>query len=140
MPHSQQIPVYQLDANVLLRFLRNDHKDHSPRAARFIQEANNGKVILHVSAVTIAEVFYALKAAYQVDRRSAAQILAAVLNTPAFHLAERPRVLDALTRVQLANVDFGDAYLAATAAAAGTPVASFDRDFDRFTDIKRHEP
>ena len=133
-------PVYQLDANVLLRFLRNDHKDHSPRAARFIQDANSGKVILDVSAVTVAEVFYALKSGYQVERRTAAHTLAAVLNTPAFRLSERLRVLDALVRVQKANVDFGDAYLAASAVEAGVPVASFDRDFDRFGDLERHEP
>jgi predicted nucleic acid-binding protein len=140
MPHAAQIPVYQLDANVLLRFLRNDHKDHSPRAGRFIQDANNGRMILEVSAVTVAEIFYALKAAYQVDRRTAAKTLAAVLNTPAFRLSEHLRVLDALARVQKANVDFGDAYLAATAAEAGIPVASFDHDLDRFADVTRHEP
>jgi predicted nucleic acid-binding protein len=133
-------PIYQLDANVLLRFLRNDHKDHSPRAGRFIQSANSGKIILEVAAVTVAEIFYALKAAYKVDRRSAAKTLAAVLNTPAFHLPERRRVLDALVRVERANVDFGDAYLAAIAAETGNAVASFDRDLDRIADVRRHQP
>jgi predicted nucleic acid-binding protein len=137
---SPHVPVYQLDANVLLRFLRNDHKDHSPRASRLIQDANGGKVILEVAAVTVAEIFYALKAGYKVDRRSAAKTLAAVLNTPAFRLSERVRVLDALARVERANVDFGDAYIAATAAESGRPVASFDRDLDRFADVQRHEP
>jgi predicted nucleic acid-binding protein len=134
------IPVYQLDANVLLRFLRNDHRDHSPRAARFIQDANGGKAILEVAAVTVAEIFYALKAAYKVDRRTAAKTLAAVLNTPAFHLPERRRVLDALARVERANVDFGDAYIAATAVETGVAAASFDHDFDRFPDVQRREP
>ena len=135
-----RVPAYQLDANVLLRFLRNDHKDHSPRASRFIQDANSGKITLEVAAVTVAEIFYALKAAYKVDRRSVARTLAAVFNTPAFRLAERVRVLDALARVEHANVDFGDGYIAATAAETSRPVASFDRDLDRFVDIQRHEP
>lgn len=140
MPQSSKASAYQLDANVLLRFLRDDHQDHSARARRFIEDANRGKFVLEVSAVTVAEIFYALKAAYRVDRRMAAETLAAVLNTPAFYLSERRRVFDALSRVQKANVDFGDAYLAACAAERGIPVASFDRDMERFEDIKRHEP
>ncbi|HUO07155.1 MAG TPA: PIN domain-containing protein [Phycisphaerae bacterium] len=134
------VPAYQLDANVLLRFLRNDHKDLSPRAARFIQQANDGKCVLHVSAVTVAEVFYTLKSFYKIQRRVVAQTLASVLNTPAFHLSESHRILDALARVQSSNVDFGDAYIASTAAAAGYPVASFDADLDKFADVTRHEP
>ena len=134
------IPIYQLDASVLLRFLRNDHKDFSPRARHFIEDANTGKLILELSAVTVAEVFYALKVAYKVDRHTAASTLANLLNTPAFHLTERRRVLDALTRIQAVSVDFGDAYLASIAAETGTQVASFDRDLDKFPDIQRYEP
>jgi predicted nucleic acid-binding protein len=133
-------PVYHVDANVLLRFLRNDHAEHSPRAARLIERANEGHVILEISAVTVAEVFYALRASYRVDRRRAASALADLLNTPAFRLAERALVLDSLARVQASNVDFGDAYLAATAAESGHAVASFDRDLDKFADVKRFEP
>jgi predicted nucleic acid-binding protein len=140
MSSGADIPVYQLDANVLLRFLRGDHKEFSPRAQALIRRANDGKAILDVSAVTVAEVFYALRASYGVGRRLAARTLAETLNTPAFRLAERNRVLDALARVQAANVDFGDAYLAATAAESGGKIASFDHDLDRFADVTRMEP
>ncbi len=138
--HTHTTPVFQLDANVLIRFLRNDHKDHSPRAARLIQDANDGKIILEVSAVTISEIYYVLKSVYQVDRRHVAQTLSAVLNTPAFQLMEHARILDALSRVEKVNVDFGDAYLAASAEERKTMMASFDRDLDKFEDVQRHEP
>jgi predicted nucleic acid-binding protein len=134
------VPVYQMDANVLIRFLRNDHKEHSPRAADWIGRANEGHLILEVSAVTVAEMFYALRASYKIDRRRAAGTLASVLNTPAFRLPESKRILDALARVQAANVDFGDAYLAAVASDTGAMVLSFDHDLDKFADVKRHEP
>jgi predicted nucleic acid-binding protein len=90
--------------------------------------------------VTVADVFYAMKAACRVPRRQAAAMLASLLNTPAFCLTERRRVLDALARVRSANVDFGDAYLAAAAVESGTAVAWFDHDFDKFAGVKRHEP
>jgi predicted nucleic acid-binding protein len=37
-------------------------------------------------------------------------------------------------------VDFGDAWLAATAAEAGEAVASFDEDFRLFPDVTWHRP
>jgi predicted nucleic acid-binding protein len=37
-------------------------------------------------------------------------------------------------------VGFADAYLAAIAGVEKIEVASFDRDFDRFKDIRRAEP
>ncbi len=128
--------VYQMDANILLRFLRDDHKEYSRKARSLIARANAGECVLEVSAVTVAEMFYTLKSVYQIDRRSAANTLADVLNTPAFRLHEPQRVNDALRRVQVANVDFGDAYLAATAHYTNTGVASFDNDLGKFNDIK----
>jgi predicted nucleic acid-binding protein len=55
-------------------------------------------------------------------------------------LAERDRLLDALGRVQSSGVHLVDAYLAALAAETKQPVASFDRDLDRFKDVTRFEP
>ncbi len=98
--HHPCLPIGR--ANVLLRFLRNDQmkwRFFTAGVAGFIQRANEGSLILDVSAVTVAEVFYALKAAYHVDRRLAARTLAHVLNTPAFRLSNRGRVLDALAAV-----------------------------------------
>ncbi len=47
---------------------------------------------------------------------------------------------DALRRFKEKSADFPHALLAALAAERGVPVASFDRDFDRFKDVKRFEP
>ncbi|HEY2881712.1 MAG TPA: PIN domain-containing protein, partial [Pirellulales bacterium] len=63
-----------------------------------------------------------------------------LLGAPAFQLSQPQRIFDGLARVAAANVDFGDAYLAAAAIESCVPVASFDRDFDRFADVVRFEP
>jgi hypothetical protein len=38
------------------------------------------------------------------------------------------------------NIHFADAYLAAAGAESGLSVASFDRDLDKFKDVRRFEP
>lgn len=55
-------------------------------------------------------------------------------------LVEKDRLLNALERVQKTGIHLVDAYLAASAASTKLPVASFDRDLDKFQDLQRFEP
>ena len=128
-------PRYHLDANVVLRFLRNDDPSQSPASAKLFASANAGKIHLSLSTVTVAEIFYVLARAYRHTRADAASKLIPLLQSAVLTVENRRRVLDALKRVAAANVDFGDAYLAATAAEQGDKVASFDHDLQVFTDI-----
>lgn len=127
-----------VDANVVLRFLRNDDPKQSPAAKRLLAAAQGGQAILILSAVTVAEIFYALRASYRVPRVEAAHLLISLLQGGVFELEDEKVVLDALARVARVNVDFGDAYLAARAAAAREPVATFDEDFRKFPDVAVH--
>ena len=131
---------YHLDANVVLRFLRNDDPQQSPAAKRLIEAGQAGHVVLILSAVTIAEVFYAFRASYKMARPEIAILLGNLLRSSVFEIEHETRVLDAMDRVERSNVDFGDAYLAATAIEAKEAVASFDDDFRKFPDVKLHVP
>ncbi|HEY3756223.1 MAG TPA: PIN domain-containing protein [Opitutaceae bacterium] len=131
---------YHLNANVVLRFLRNDDAQQSPAAARLIESAKTGDAALALSTVTVAEVFYALRTSYKITRRESARLLSKLLRSSVFEVEQASRVLDALQRIEKSNVDFGDAYLAATAAETGEALASFDEDFKRFSDVQVHRP
>lgn len=128
-------PRYHLDASVVLRFLRADDPKQSPAAAKLFARANSGKAHLCLSDVTVAEVFYVLARAYKHGNSDAAQKLIPLIQADAVEVENRRRVLDALQRATKANVDFGDAYLAATAGERGDKVASFDEDLQSFSDI-----
>jgi predicted nucleic acid-binding protein len=128
-----------LDANVILRFLRNDDPRHSPAAARLFQKAADGKAELFISAVTINEVFYAFTASYKLSHPDAAKKLLPFVRAGALEFEHEACLVDALQRVVSENVDFGDAYLAATAAHCKEPVASFDADLRTFKDIELYD-
>ena len=123
-----------LDANVVLRFLRDDDAKQSPAARRLIGEASKGALGAILSVVTVGEIFYALRASYQIPRPEAAALLDGLVRSGAFDVEREGRLLDALARVRAANVDFGEAWLAATAVEVGESVASFDEDFGKFAD------
>ena len=57
-----------LDANILLRFLRNDDPKQSPLAAKLFDRAQNKEIQLLLSPVIVLEVFYVLAKTYSMPR------------------------------------------------------------------------
>jgi predicted nucleic acid-binding protein len=128
--------VVRLDANVILRFLRNDDARLSPQAASLFQQANAGKVSLYVAAITFSEVFYALTSFYKLTPQRTAEILLPLVRSDVAEFEHNAWLADALERVIAHRVDFGDAFLAASAVSVQDSVATFDRDFRKFKDVR----
>jgi predicted nucleic-acid-binding protein len=125
-----------LDANLILRFLRDDDADHSPRARQLFEEAGRGARVLVIATPIITECVWVLRSFYKTGRGEIAAVLLALFHHPGVELDERGVLVDALSRFGTTNVDFADCYLAARAAASSEPVASFDEDFRRFSDVE----
>ena len=126
---------YLLDTNMLLRFLLADHAELSPKASRLFQQAADRKCLLVLSDLGIAEAVWVLTSYYKIDRKSVAENLAKLVVRAGVYCPSLDPVLDALARFKATNCDFFDCYLAAQAVASGIGVASFDKDFAKFTDV-----
>lgn len=131
---------YLLDTNILLRFLSGEPPAQAAAARNLFAQAGQGKVVLDVFPVIVAETLYTLISFYGVERKAASAKLSALLRQRGVKLRDATQVLAALDRLQAVNVGFADAFLAAAAAEETVPVASFDRDFDKFKDVERYEP
>ena len=129
-----------VDTNVLVRFLCGDPPEQAQKARRLVERADAGEVVLIVTPVILAETFYTLESYYEMDRKEVASILRGFLQCRGIEAVEKERLLGALLRCLDRGAHFADAYLAACAVDSGEPVASFDRDFDKFKDVKRIEP
>ncbi len=131
---------YVLDANVILRFLRDDHPEHSPQATSLFAQAASGDCVLAIPNVVLAECVWVLQSFYSTDRETIALALSKLISKPGVEIDELELAIDALRRLGKTNVDYVDCYLAARASATGETVASFDKDFQKFDDIHRWEP
>jgi predicted nucleic acid-binding protein len=129
-----------LDANVLVRFLVQDDPNQSAAATALFEQAERQEVALLLEAMVVAEAVYVLLGRYGRSRGEVAGVLLAIIQNAGVETLEREVVTDTLQRFAAVNVDFADAWMAARAAQLGHVVASFDRDFDKFNDIKRFEP
>ncbi len=131
---------YHLDANILLRFFVGEPPELGAAAAALIEAAESGEVHLELSPLVLAETMFTLESFYKKPRRAVARLLIEFVNRLGVRLAEKELLLDALARVEATGVHLVDGYLAALAADTKLPVASFDRDLDKFKDIERYEP
>jgi predicted nucleic acid-binding protein len=131
---------YLVDTNVLLRFLAGEPPLHAAAARKLFERAHAGEVVLDILPFIVAEAFYTLTSFYGMERKRAAERLSLVLQQRGLSVREARTVQAALARVQTSNVAFADAYLVANALEESLPVASFDRDFDKFKDVRRYEP
>jgi predicted nucleic acid-binding protein len=129
-----------LDANVLVRFLVQDDAKQGAAAMALFEKAECREVVLHLEALTIAEVVYVLLGRYGRSRTEVVNVLLAIIQNAGIETMDEAVVTGALQRFASINVDFSDAWMAARAAHLGHAVASFDRDFDKFKDIRRFEP
>jgi len=134
------MPRQLVDTNVLVRFFTGDPPEMADKTRKLVADADQGDVTLVVLPLIIAEIFFTLESYYTINRRDVAEKLLAFLQCRGLEIPERDQVFDALKRCRDKNAHFADAYLAATAAYHHYPVASFDRDFDKFNDVQRIEP
>lgn len=120
-----------LDTNVLIRFLLDDHPDHSARARALIQRAERGEISLHVPIYIVCETVYVLESrAY--TKSEVSDALSLFLSIPGIHVDDLPLIQTSLTKYRNLNVDFGDALLYSQCADEGGTVLTFNkRHFSR---------
>lgn len=120
------------DANVLLRFLTGEPKDHYERSVELMARAERGEIELIVSQIVVAEVIWVLKSFYERTMAEIAEVLVALLSAPGIEAEDREMLIRAIELAREKNVDFIDALLALRAAECSEQVCTFDK-----TDFKR---
>lgn len=128
-----------LDANVICRYLADDHPEHSERAARLIESDRP----LRVSVLVLAETAHVLRRGYGHPQEAVVKALIELLQREHLdvHEVDTDRAIEALHRcLPSGRVSVPDALLWATARdAAPARVWTFDQRFPR-EDIACEEP
>lgn len=125
-----------IDANLIVRFLVQDHEKHAKAAERLFEACDRGELVVVVLPTVLAECVFVLESFYRHPRRRIASALATLIASPGIEIAEPAIHLDALDRYSRTKVHFVDCSIAAAGAAGNIPVASFDRDFRKFGDAR----
>ena len=125
-----------VDTNLIVRYLVQDHEKHAKAAGRLFEACDRGDVVIVVLPAVLAECVFVLESFYEHPRGDIASALGRLISSPCVEIDGAAIHLDALDRYRKTKVHFVDCLVAATAAAESMPVASFDQDFRKFTDVR----
>jgi len=126
-----------VDTNVLIRHLTGDPPDLAARATTFLAEADE----LLLPDLIVAEIVYVLESYYEVPTEDVARLVRSVIAFAPIQTLDPAVLLRSLEVYETHRIDFAEAYLVASAEAAGIPdIVSFDRSIDRVATAKRIEP
>ena len=125
-----------VDTNLIVRYLVQDHEKHAKAAAKLFEACDRGELVVVVLPAVLAESVFVLESFYEHPRGDIASALGRFISSPGVEISGQAIHLDALDRYRRTKIHFVDCVIAATAAAEDTPVASFDQDFRRFTDVR----
>lgn len=129
--------IAHLDTNVLVRHLTGEPAAQAAAATRLLEVSSD----LVLDDVIIAELVYVLESVYRLGRERIAVILESVIEHPSIRIEDPLVIHVALRHYERLDIDFADAYVAASASVDGVrAVASFDRDLDRVATVRRIDP
>jgi predicted nucleic acid-binding protein len=125
-----------VDTNIIVRYLVQDDEKHSRAATQLVEACDRGELTLVLLPAVVAECVFVLESFYQHPRADIAHVLSALVASPGIQLLETAVHLDALDRYRRSKLHFVDCVISATAARDDIPVATFDRDFKKFGDVR----
>ncbi len=120
-----------IDANVILRFLLNDHSTLSPRAQSIIHKAEQGEYVLLIDEVIVAEVVWVLTSFFKVPREVIVDKLMTLMVQPWVKNKRKSVVLAALSLFKQHNIDYIDVWLLCVSQSERISLETFDSDLQR---------
>jgi predicted nucleic acid-binding protein len=125
-----------VDTNLIVRYLVQDQEKQARAAGKLFDACDRGDLVIVVLPAVLAESVFVLESFYEHARADIASALGTLISSPGVEISGPAVHLDALDRYRKTKVHFVDCLIAATAAAEDTPVATLDRDFRKFPDVR----
>lgn len=137
---SKKGEVFAIDANVILRYLLEDDKRLSGKAARILRGVESGETVVTCDPVTLAEVVWVLKSHYKLPNREISEGVAPIVKADGFLMPNKSRYILALELLADSVKEFRDACACAEALEeCEGRLYSFDRKLSSVSGIRRTE-
>ena len=115
-----------VDANIVLRYVLDDHEELSMKARQIIDEN-----VVDVPIEVLCEVVFVLSSVYKVGRKEIEVQLRGLFEDTACELPHREAVLKGLALFAENNLDFVDCILAGYKSAESAEAYTFDKKLQK---------
>ena len=120
----------RIDANVILRYLLNDHPEHSKKAAELIDRSS-----VFVAVEVLCEVVYVLGGVYSVEKKMIAEKLAEFIRLDTVAVDDARVLMVAFDLFAQTKIDFVDSLLCAYNKVRSDTVVTFDQKLMKLMDV-----
>ena len=130
-----------IDSNVILRYLTQEPPKIAEKALKVFTDAKNGRLILLITLLTLAEVVWVLESFYGHSKKQISETLTQFILCEGLEVESLDLMMGSLKLYQEKNIDFADAILASQTLRKGPPsIYSFDHHFNRIPGITVLDP
>jgi len=122
--------IYLIDANVIIRFLVGDHKEHLEISSIFFEEIERGEREVEILDSVLMEVFFVLTKFYKIAKREVIDDLKKIIALRGV-VGDKILLIEVLNVMENKNIDFVDALICAKSKLYGYGKLSFDTDVQK---------
>jgi predicted nucleic-acid-binding protein len=117
-----------VDANIILRYVLDDHTELSPKAAEILEQQQQTTIL---TLEVACEVVYVLQKVYVVEREDIQQYLSNLLRDELVVMEKAAVFLAALEQYSTSTLDFVDSLLWAYHAVERQEIHTFDNKLNK---------
>jgi predicted nucleic-acid-binding protein len=125
--------MHKIDANIILRYILNDHTELSPKAKGIIEQYS-----VEVTVEVLCEVVYVLTGYYKIDRKTVSTELENFIKQTQCIVPHQGVVLQAFKYFGETVLDFVDCILAGYAKVEKDEIHTFDKKLQKLIAKTEH--
>jgi len=123
--------VYLLDANIIIRFLVGDHKEHLTKSIEIFKDIESAKLQVEILDGVLMECYFVLTKFYKIPKNDVINDLKTILSFNGIINTNKTILYETLNIIENKNIDFVDALICAKSKLQGYGKISFDEDLKR---------
>lgn len=110
-----------LDANVIIRYILNDHPTHSIKARNIIQKEQ-----IYIDPVVVAEVIWVFTSFYKLEKLKYIPPLVAIIDQKNNRSSDKNLIINTINFYSTHNLSYIDCYLYCLSQSKKLSLATFD--------------
>ena len=126
---------YQVDTNVLLRFLTNDVPTEARMAKEFFKSAKSGKLVAEISEPVFIETLVVLRNYFKYPKNSVIKLMQSILALDWLVIENLSILTLALDLYSQFNLDFVDCLVLARSKTKQQKIFTFDTKLSKISSI-----
>lgn len=123
--------IVLIDANVVIRFLLNDHPELSQQAKSIFLTAQQRLRKIYLDEVVVAEVVWTLSSFYKIKKADLVDRLEKILSQDWIVNPRKSLILKSLDLFRSVNLDYIDCWVFIIAKSLGMTLETFDKNLKK---------